>query len=106
MNSVLTSQAVCYHCGEVCPNDTICSGDKRFCCFGCKTVFEILNENNLCAYYDLNTHPGIKISDSSTSEKYEFLNDNLLGKHWVVFNDAHNQHLLFSLPQIHCSSCL
>ena len=26
--------------------------DKQFCCEGCKQVYLLLNENNLCVYYD------------------------------------------------------
>ena len=47
-----TAQKVCYHCGEDCKDTKISLQDKTFCCDGCKLVYELLNENNLCDYYD------------------------------------------------------
>ena len=42
----------CYHCGNECDTDNpISVEDKYFCCLGCKTVYEILSENNLDNYY-------------------------------------------------------
>lgn len=42
-------EAKCAHCGEPClpKKDSIHS----FCCEGCQSVYEILEKNNLCAYY-------------------------------------------------------
>ena len=56
----LKEGTLCYHCGDVCNKSLdIQSGDKVFCCTGCKTVYEILQENNLCKYYDMDNSPGI-----------------------------------------------
>ncbi|MEJ0105959.1 MAG: heavy metal translocating P-type ATPase metal-binding domain-containing protein [Bacteroidota bacterium] len=49
----------CYHCGEDCHFASIYIEDKSFCCEGCKMVYQILNQNDLCDYYDLNKTPGI-----------------------------------------------
>ena len=49
----------CYHCGLDCKDDSIRIGDKLFCCNGCKTVYEILEQNDLCDYYDFDDNPGI-----------------------------------------------
>ena len=54
-----SSKTFCYHCGEPCFTDNIKVEDKPFCCEGCKMVYEILNESNLCEYYNLNENPGI-----------------------------------------------
>ena len=45
----------CFHCGnEVTPKEKIDFDDKFFCCIGCKTVYEIFSQNDLCNYYDIN----------------------------------------------------
>ena len=49
----------CFHCGEDCKSGKYALQEKVFCCDGCKLVYEILNENNLCTYYDLNNKPGV-----------------------------------------------
>ena len=49
----------CYHCGEECLEDNVKFDAKDFCCPGCKLVYEVLSENNLCNYYQLDTQPGL-----------------------------------------------
>ena len=49
---------LCFHCGDDCSSAIIEYQDKHFCCQGCKTVFDILYDNNLSYYYDLENHPG------------------------------------------------
>ncbi len=44
------TNTLCYHCGEICKTDTIIYDGKNFCCSGCKLVYELLSEKELCAY--------------------------------------------------------
>ena len=46
----------CYHCGEECLEDNVKFDAKDFCCPGCKLVYEVLSENNLCNYYQFLHH--------------------------------------------------
>ncbi len=39
---------LCYHCGTPCIGERIAIEEKVFCCDGCKLVYEIINENDLC----------------------------------------------------------
>ncbi|GDX52045.1 hypothetical protein LBMAG27_10920 [Bacteroidota bacterium] len=55
----------CFHCGDECYGEPIRFNEKDFCCEGCKLVFELLDENNLCSYYSLNEQSGNKIKASS-----------------------------------------
>ena len=44
----------CYHCGnDVTPKEQIIFYDKKFCCQGCQTVYEIFSQNDLCNYYEI-----------------------------------------------------
>lgn len=98
----------CYHCGDIC-NDQIINGSGRaFCCIGCKTVYEILNENNLCKYYDLDTAPGIsqKNLDTKLKSRFAYLDDPGLSTQLVDFNNGEISLCTFYIPQIHCSSCI
>jgi Cu+-exporting ATPase len=96
----------CYHCGEDCADDAILVQDKHFCCTGCKTVYEILNQNNLCQYYDITQAPGITQRTKIREGKFAFLDDKTVEAKLVHFSDEKQKHVLFYLPQMHCSSCI
>lgn len=105
----LKEGTLCYHCGDVCNKSLdIRSGDKVFCCTGCKTVYEILHENNLCKYYDLDNSPGIsqKKLESAASSRYSYLDDPKIVSQLTSYNDGKISVCNFILPQVHCSSCI
>jgi P-type Cu+ transporter len=105
-NTNTVQQLKCYHCGEKCPDDRIHSGEKTFCCQGCKMVYNILNENELCEYYNLNKSPGINQRIIVRKDKFAFLDDKKIQEQIVSFRDENQLHVTFYLPQMHCSSCL
>lgn len=96
----------CFHCGDYCPNDSININDKYFCCEGCKLVYEILNENNLCNYYSIEQNPGIKSQAVFSKNKFEYLDDEALQKKLFDFEDNDIVRITFYIPQMHCSSCI
>ncbi len=61
----------CVHCGEDCGKDPVMWDDKHFCCYGCKTVYQILNEKKLGIPYVsppqkmLKPHENLKIRPPS-----------------------------------------
>ncbi len=95
----------CYHCGENCEDELINFDTKQFCCTGCKTVFEILNQNNLCNYYELEKTPGIT-PPKNVSKKFEYLENEQLIDKLLDFKDEQTSIITLYLPQIHCSSCI
>lgn len=105
MNVNQKIETVCYHCGVATKNPLI-HEEKHFCCQGCKSVFQILEQNNLCQYYDLTDTPGRTIDFESGHHKFAFLKDSDILKKIQVFEDDLHIHLIFYLPQVHCSSCL
>lgn len=78
--------------------------DKIFCCQGCKTVYEILHENDLTYYYDIQNAPGI--SPNEIEGKYDFLENESIVNKLLEFNDGGTQVVSFLIPSIHCSSCI
>ena len=52
----------CYHCGDACDTHAVSFQEKKFCCNGCKSVYEILSNSDLTAYYDLESFPGSRIA--------------------------------------------
>lgn len=95
----------CYHCGEQC-QEIFTDGDKNFCCEGCKQVYLLLNENNLCSYYDFDKNPGIKAKGKFVSEKFAYLDDESVIQKLVQFSNGTQTNVVFQLPQMHCSSCI
>ena len=87
-------------------DDAIKVNHQVFCCSGCKMVYEILNEHELCTYYDLNSKPGRIQNKVKRKDKFLFLNDIEIQKKLIQFSNKTQTHVTFNLPQIHCSSCL
>lgn len=106
MATKLQEQISCYHCGETCAETIIPFEDKSFCCEGCKMVYQLLNQHELCEYYDLNKNPGLSQRIKVRKDKFAFLEDPGIEQQLIHFKDATNTHVNFYLPHIHCSSCL
>ncbi|MEE3147498.1 MAG: heavy metal translocating P-type ATPase metal-binding domain-containing protein, partial [Bacteroidota bacterium] len=94
----------CYHCGDPCLGDSITHQDKMFCCNGCKTVYGILHENDLEDYYNLDQNPGI--SPKAVQGKFDFLTNETILDKLLEFNEQNTQIVSFTIPAIHCSSCI
>ncbi len=94
----------CFHCGTECNSDRIIFDDKPFCCNGCKTVYEILNQNELSCYYDLEQTPGT--IPKEIKGKYNFLDNEEIANKIIEFNDGDTCVVNFNIPSIHCSSCI
>jgi len=96
----------CTHCSEPC-NEEILRNDAEqpFCCTGCRTVYEILNDNALTDFYCI-------AEDAGTSQKnqgnlrYDFLDDEEIRQKLIQFEDGTQARVSFYLPSIHCTSCL
>lgn len=96
---------ICYHCGQDCPDESIHLDEKYFCCNGCKTVYEILDQNQLCNYYNFENNPGISPSAIS-DKKYDYLDEKDVIEKLVDFRDDKITSITFYIPQMHCSSCI
>ena len=102
-----SDQTTCYHCGEHCEHQDIHIEDKIFCCDGCKMVYEILNENDLCTYYDLEgDKAGISLKSSKDVSDYEVLEDEDVQKRLIDFENDTIVKVTFYMPQIHCTACI
>jgi P-type Cu+ transporter len=95
----------CYHCGEAC-DISISTDAKYFCCDGCKFVYQLLQENGLCNYYELSERPGIKVKGKFSSQRFAYLDNEEVKKKLLRFEDGSQSHVNFYLPQMHCASCI
>ncbi|WP_128331786.1 heavy metal translocating P-type ATPase metal-binding domain-containing protein [Apibacter sp. HY039] len=94
----------CFHCGQKIEDVKIEFDQKIFCCNGCKTVFEILNQNNLSNYYELNTKAGIK--PESAPSHFEFLDTPQIFEKIIDYSEDGITLVTFKIPVIHCSACV
>ncbi len=100
MTETLTN--LCFHCGLNCPNDIFQIDEKHFCCNGCKLVYQILDKNNLCQYYDFDKKAGIKPQKGH----FDYLANENIATELLDFKNDKIAKVTFFIPSIHCSSCL
>jgi Cu+-exporting ATPase len=96
---------LCYHCGDECI-EQIVYDNKNFCCVGCKSVYELLFQNNLCSYYSFENHPGLHLRKTAAGIKFNYLDDNEIAKKIIEFSNNEITKVTFDIPAIHCSSCI
>ena len=96
----------CFHCGEDCGKHPVIFDDKPFCCYGCKTVFEILKDSDACEYYNIESHPGVKIKEAEIGQKYAYLDHEEIRAGLLDFTDGGISKVRLFIPSIHCSSCI
>ncbi|MBW7675106.1 heavy metal translocating P-type ATPase [Chryseobacterium chendengshani] len=95
----------CFHCGQDIEKERIPFDDKIFCCNGCKSVYEILNINNLSNFYELNKRAGIRPSDENSSQ-FDYLDTPEIFEKITDFSEGNTSLVTFKIPVIHCSSCI
>ncbi len=98
------SENTCYHCGLNCGKSPVQFNDKCFCCNGCKTVYEILNQNELSCYYDLEQTPGT--IPKEIKGKFDYLDNEEIITKLLEFSDGTTSVVEFFIPSIHCSACI
>ena len=95
----------CFHCGQGIEEERIEFDQKEFCCQGCKTVYEVLNVNDLSEYYNLNQNAGVR-PDARAEHQFDFLNTKEIFEKVVDFSDDGVSVVTFEVPVIHCTSCI
>lgn len=96
----------CVHCGTDCGKNPVVWDEKEFCCHGCKTVYQILNENRLGAYYEIQPMSGIRIETGQPLRKFAFLDLDEIKDKLADFRDGNTVRVRFFIPAIHCASCI
>jgi len=104
MESAILETVKCFHCGQPC-DEVIIVDDKAFCCVGCQSVFEILQDNNLCAYYRDDAPSGVSQHAVST-QVFDYLDEPGVRKKLLTFESDTLSKVTFQIPAIHCVSCI
>lgn len=89
--------AVCTHCGDPIRGEGIVDHGRAFCCNGCRVVYGILFQSDSCPA------PVVRpVGD----ERFAYLDDPSVAGRLRDFSDGTMTVLTFSVPQMHCSSCV
>ncbi|MCB2208200.1 MAG: heavy metal translocating P-type ATPase metal-binding domain-containing protein [Bacteroidetes bacterium] len=96
----------CVHCGEDCGKHPVMWDEKPFCCYGCKTVYEILNVKKLDKYYEIEPMSGIKVEQTDVGDKYAYLDLDEIREKILSFSDSGISKVNLFIPTIHCASCI
>lgn len=95
----------CFHCGQDIEKERILFDERIFCCNGCKSVYEILNTNNLANFYELNKRAGIRPGDANSTQ-FDYLDTPEIFEKVTYFSEGGTSLVTFKIPVIHCSSCI
>lgn len=99
------SDYACVHCGESC-NGKITDGVHPFCCEGCKQVYLIISETEACDTEQMKKLTGIQPTGRFIQDKWNYLDEPEIANKLIRYSDSKHTHIQFSLPQIHCASCI
>jgi len=102
----MAENSKCVHCGAGNGNHPILWNELAFCCNGCKTVYELLNDNKLYKYYEIEEQPGIREKDPSAENKYAFLDKEEVQAQIFDFQEGGVAKAVLKIPAIHCASCI
>jgi len=95
----------CTHCGVPC-SMTIMDGGEAFCCTGCRSVYRMLREHDLCTYYDIESSPGVSMKKGTVRTDMEALDDPALSRTFIEYSDTGFVRVRFMIPAMHCASCV
>ncbi len=105
MEQSLAEEVTCHHCGDPC-DESITVNSNHYCCYGCKAVDELLNQSELQDYYLETAENNKSVSQIKAERKYSFLDNEDVTRQLLSFADEEIAVIRFSLPGIHCSSCI
>ena len=100
------SEEKCVHCGAGCGGSPVVWDEKPFCCHGCKSVYQIIHDNRLERYYDIQPMAGIRLEAHKESKAFAYLDAEEIRDKLLTFNDGNTSRVMFFIPGIHCASCI
>ena len=94
----------CYHCGNPISTKIVKKDGLLFCCHGCLTVYGIIAQHDLSAFY---THfPEKGVAPKKKKQQFRFLANKSLWEKWVKFREGTTVSVSLFIPNIHCSACI
>ncbi len=106
--TVAAAPVLCRHCGDPCADDGVRTPAGTFCCAGCESVFALLESHGLTQFYACDTGAGRSQRAAGVHDRDAFaaLDDPAVARRFVDADDGTWAHATFSVPSLHCASCL
>ena len=95
----------CHHCGDLCQGEVPVQDDHAFCCHGCLLVWNLIHENGLSDYYNVENTPGLSLKYKN-EKKFDFLESEEISAQLISFYSGPLRTVYLDLPQIHCTACV
>jgi hypothetical protein len=98
----------CAHCGDSCDSGRVTTEAGDFCCSGCEAVYALLRTNGLAAFYSCDLPVGVSQRGTAGWEpgRFNVLDDPSVRQRFVVSDDGQQALAKFSVPGLHCASCV
>lgn len=97
--------SLCYHCGDTCKS-IVFFDHKPFCCEGCKTVYEVLQNHDLAAFYDFERDGSATQAKVKGLAEFAWLQHPEVSLQLIHYQSECLNKVSFKAPSIHCSSCI
>jgi P-type Cu2+ transporter len=100
--------SICIHCRLPVPEKEYAESDElQFCCNGCRTVYNVIHEHGLNAYYDVSRISGIDPDKSqSTGRNYEEYDDPAFADLYCLPLKDGKKRIELYLEGVHCAACV
>jgi P-type Cu+ transporter len=69
-------------------------------------VHDLLAENGLGQFYELDRHPGVRVRATAQREPWAYLDNAALQERLLDFTDGKLSRVTFHIPAIHCVACV
>lgn len=104
--SDIKTDHTCVHCFDRAPHPYFDDKNNPFCCNGCKSVYTILQENNLSEFYNLQDKSDIYTLRNNKTISFTYLDNPETSGSFVSFDNQGNKTLSLYLEGVHCIACL
>ena len=84
----------CTHCGDSCNESILNSQQQPFCCTGCRSVYQLLADNNMCDFYRMQEGRISKLGSTDTA-RFAHLDDEDLRRQLIDYEDAQQNYFYF-----------
>ncbi len=104
----MVQELECTHCGLPVPASLVESGaSAQFCCNGCRTVYAVLHDTGLDAFYDLREGAGEQGQRARTTDRsYAEFDDPAFAELYCRPVGDGLMSVELSLEGVHCSACV
>ncbi|MBL7662393.1 heavy metal translocating P-type ATPase, partial [bacterium] len=105
--TTVTDRALCLHCGLPIMDVDRKTDRATFCCIGCETVYQTLEQLGLMDFYKYRGDTsGRRIANDRSSSQYDMLDRKEISENFTTVVEGELRRASFDLAGIHCAGCV